>query len=75
MTLTGDQVRAMLDAVETWHEALCIGVLAYMGPRNGAASKLRWRDVDLVKGTVRFREKGRKVITWSLDDLYPAGTS
>jgi len=63
VTVSGEQVRAILDAVETWHEALCLGVLGYMGPRKGAASKLRWRDVDLEKETIRFREKGRKVIT------------
>jgi integrase len=69
VTLTADQVRAMLAAVETWHEALCLTVLAYMGPRKGAASTVRWRDVDLVKETIKFREKGRKVITKPLPSL------
>ena len=58
----------MLDAVETWHEALCIAVLAYMGPRRRAA-RLRWRDVDLDNETMRFREKGSKVSEAAAHDL------
>lgn len=69
VTLRADQIRAMLGAVESWHEALCLTVLAYMGPRKGAASGVRWRDVDLAKETIKFREKGRKVITKPLPRL------
>ena len=42
---------------------LCLSTLAYLGPRRKAASNLRRRDVDLDRGTMRFREKGQKVIT------------
>jgi integrase len=62
VTISADDVRRLLNAVETWHEALCLGVLAYMGPRRNATSRLRWRDVDLDRETVKFREKGNKVI-------------
>ena len=51
----------MLGACRNWQEFLCLSVLAYLGPRRGSASRLRWRDVDLAEGTIRFREKGGKV--------------
>ena len=52
----------MFDACETWGELLCISTLAYLGPRRGAVSQLRWRDVDLERGTIKFQEKGSKTI-------------
>ncbi len=60
VTVTSAEVERMLLACESWQEFLCLAVLAYLGPRRGAASRLRWRDVDLVAGTLGFREKGRK---------------
>jgi len=51
----------LLRASEDWQEFLCLSVLAYLGPRRDSVSRLRWRDVDLAEGTVRFREKGGKV--------------
>jgi integrase len=62
VTLSGAQVRQMFDACESWHELLCLSTLAYLGPRREAASRLRRRDIDLDRGLIRFREKGRKVI-------------
>jgi integrase len=59
--VTQADVEKMLGAVEGWQELLCLTVLAYTGSRRGAASLLRWRDVDLAEGTIRFREKGNKV--------------
>jgi integrase len=44
-------------------ELLCLSTLAYLGPRRKAAAHLRRRDVDLERGTIRFREKRGKVIT------------
>lgn len=60
MVTPGD-VQRMLRASEDWQELLCMSVLAYLGPRRDSASRLRWRDVDMDAGTLRFREKGRKV--------------
>jgi integrase len=59
--VTPAEVEKMLAAVQDWQELLCLSVLAYLGPRRNSASRLRWRDVDLVEGTARFREKGSKV--------------
>ncbi len=59
--VTPTDVERMLAATEGWQEFLCLSVLAYLGPRRDSASRLRWRDVDLVEGTLRFREKGNKV--------------
>jgi integrase len=62
VTLSGADVRRMFDACETWGELLCLSTLAYLGPRRGAVSQLRWRDVDLERGTIKFHEKGSKTI-------------
>jgi integrase/recombinase XerC len=47
---------------EVWTHRCCIGILAYMGPRRRAVSRLRLRDYDTKAGQLRFREKGNKVI-------------
>ncbi|HEV8460500.1 MAG TPA: site-specific integrase, partial [Gaiellaceae bacterium] len=62
ITLSGADVRRMFDACATWGELLCLSTLAYLGPRRGAVSQLRWRDVDLQRGVIKFREKGGKPI-------------
>jgi integrase len=62
VTLSGADVRRMFDACDTWGELLCLATLAYLGPRRGAVSQLRWREVDLERGTIKFREKGSKTI-------------
>ena len=54
----------------SWQELLCLSTLAYLGPRRHAASCLRRRDVDLERGTIRFREKGRRVITKPVPDEF-----
>ena len=43
-------------------------MLAYTGVRRDSASRLRWRDVDLVEGTIAFREKGGKVSVKPMPD-------
>ena len=45
--VTPDDVERMFAARENWQEFLCLSVLAYVGARRSAASRLRWRDVDL----------------------------
>jgi integrase len=59
--VTRTDVEKMLLACKDWQEFLCLSVLACLGPRRNTASRLRWRDVDLVEGTARFHEKGSKV--------------
>jgi integrase len=58
----------MLRASEDWQELLCMSVLSYLGPRRDSASRLRWRDVDLDQGSIRFREKGNKVSVKPMPD-------
>jgi integrase len=65
---TRAEVERMLKGVNDWQELLCMSVLAYLGPRRDAASRLRWRDVDPEEGTMRFREKGNKVATKPMPD-------
>jgi integrase len=59
--VTPADVERMLRATADWQEFLCLAVLAYLGPRRDSVSRLRWRDVDLAEGTIRFREKGNKI--------------
>jgi integrase len=68
VTMSEADVRRLFTGCETWHEILCLTTLAYLGPRRKAASNLRWRDVDLDRGTVRFREKGGKVVVKPIPD-------
>jgi integrase len=60
-SVNGADVRRLFDACQSWGDLLCLSTLAYLGPRRGAVSKLRWRDVDLERGRIRFREKGGKI--------------
>ena len=66
--VTPAHVERMLGASEDWQEFLCLSVLAYLGPRRDSVSRLRWRDVDLAEGTIRFREKGGKVSVKPMPD-------
>jgi integrase len=59
--VTVGDVERIFGAAATWQEFLCVSVLAYTGARRNAASRLRWRDMDLVEGRMRLREKGGKV--------------
>jgi integrase len=69
-TVSANDVRRLFDACERWHDLLCLATLAYLGPRRRAASNLRRRDLDLDAGTLRFREKGGKVITKPLPEEF-----
>ena len=61
VTITRPEVERMLDSTKGWQEFLCLSILAYMGVRRNSASRLRWKDVDLEAGTLRFlEEKGSK---------------
>jgi integrase len=64
--VTPSQVELMFAAAKNWQEFLCLSVLACTGTRRNAASRLRWRDVDLDEGTMRVYEKGSKVATLTM---------
>jgi integrase len=66
--VTSADVERMLAATADWQEFLCLSVLAYLGPRRDSVSRLRWRDVDLAEGTIRFREKGNKISVKPMPD-------
>jgi integrase len=74
--VTPADVEKMLTATEGWQEFLCLSVLTYLGPRRAAASRLRWKDVDLVEGTMRFHEKNNKTtikpMPWELLEILRA---
>jgi site-specific recombinase XerD len=61
VTVSTDEVR-LLTASEGWTEKLTIAVLAYMGPRRRAVSRLRLSDYGRIGRRLRFREKGGKTI-------------
>lgn len=62
VTVAESDVEKLFNACREWDELLAIAMLAYLGPRRSALARLRRRDLDLERGTVRFREKGSKVI-------------
>jgi integrase len=68
VTVSDDEVARMFSACEDWQELLTIAVLAYLGPRRRAAAQVRQRDVDLKRGTMRFQEKGGKVVVKPMPD-------
>jgi len=62
VSVTDADVERMFVAAREWDEVLCLALIGYLGPRRGAVAKLRRRDVDLERATIRFREKGDKLI-------------
>ncbi len=72
VSVTKEDVERLFAACEDWQELLCLSLLAYLGPRRRAAARVRWRDVNLLHGTVRFREKGGKVTEKPIPDQLAA---
>jgi integrase len=70
VTVSGQDVRRLLDACLDWQEFLCIATAVYLGPRRRALALVRRSEVDLIKGTIRFVEKGGKVAVKPLPDEY-----
>jgi integrase/recombinase XerD len=68
VAVTKKDVERLFAACEDWQELLCLSVLAYLGPRRRAAARVRWRDVNLLHGTIRFLEKGGKVAVKPIPD-------
>jgi integrase/recombinase XerC len=67
-TVSSAEVLRLFDAADTWAERLCLGILAYCGPRRRAAARLRLTDYDRLRGRLRFQEKGGKVIWKPIPD-------
>jgi integrase len=67
-TISSEDVERLYAAAKEWDEILCLAVLTYLGPRRSAAANLRLSDVDFERGTMRFKEKGGKVITKPMPD-------
>lgn len=59
-----EDVQRMMAACETWAERICLHVLVYTGARRRAVAQLRLSDWDATASppTIRFREKGGKII-------------
>ena len=70
LTVGTEDVRRMLEACECWQEFLCLSTAIYLGARRAALARVRLRDVDFAAGTIRFFEKGGKVIVKPLPDEY-----
>lgn len=68
VTIGSSDVERMFAACTEWDELLCVSILAYLGPRRSALANCRRRDVDLERGTIRFSEKGGKVIVKPMPD-------
>jgi integrase len=68
VSVSEKDVERLLNACQTWDEILCFAVLCYAGPRRTAAARVRRCDVSLERRTIRFSEKGGKVITKELAD-------
>ncbi len=70
VSVSAEDVLAMLEACEDWQEFVCVSTAVYLGARRAALARVRRGDVDLVRGTVRLLEKGGKVATKPLPDEY-----
>jgi integrase len=62
VTITETEGQALIGACETWQELLCITVALYTGRRRAALNAARRSDVDLKARTIRFRDKGDKLL-------------
>jgi integrase len=72
VTVSREDVGRMLDGCESWQEFLCLATAVYLGARRRAMAQARLGDVDFARGTIRFAEKGGKVIVKPLPDEYVA---
>jgi integrase len=70
VTVSSEDVGRMLAACETWQEYLCLTTAIYLGARRTALAGVRLGDVEFAQGTIRFAEKGGKVIVKPLPDEY-----
>lgn len=62
VSISTADVRALLRAAESWPERIAVHLAVYTGARRRALATIRRRDYDPFEGTLRFVEKGGKVI-------------
>lgn len=67
-TISTTDVERLYAAAREWDEILCLALLTYLGPRRRAAAGIRRSDLDFERGSIRFREKGGKIITKPVPD-------
>lgn len=72
VTVSPDDVRRMLEMAETSAERTALYILAYLGPRRRAVSRLRLKDYDQTRRRLRFHEKGNKTIWKRVPDKLAA---
>jgi site-specific recombinase XerD len=70
VSVSGRDVAKLLGACRDWQELLCVATAVCLGARRKALASVRRGDVDLVAGTVRFLEKGGKVVVKPFPDEY-----
>lgn len=70
VSVSSADVQRMFQAVQDRQEFICLATAVYLGARRNALAQVRRGDVDLVHGTVRFHEKGGKVIVKPLPREY-----
>ena len=70
VTVSGADVGRMLEVCEDWQELLCVSTAAYLGARRNALASVRVSDVDLERRTIRFVEKGGKVVVKPMPHEY-----
>lgn len=70
VTISTADARALINACATWQELLCLSTALYTGRRRAALNAAVRRDVDLGRATVKFRDKGDKVIVQPVPDEY-----
>jgi site-specific recombinase XerD len=68
VSVTTNDVRALLEAARTWDEKITLHTLAYLGPRRHALAVARITDYDPDARTLTFREKGGKTIQKPVPD-------
>jgi integrase len=70
VSVSSEDVMRMFGVTRDVQEFVCLATAVYLGARRHALSQVRRGDVDLVHGTVRFSEKGGKVIVKPLPREY-----
>jgi site-specific recombinase XerD len=68
VTVSSEDVRLMLLAAEGWQEKIAVSLAVYSGARRHALATIRRSDYDPFSRTLRFQEKGGKVIVKPVAD-------
>jgi site-specific recombinase XerD len=68
VTVSSEDVRLMLLAAEGWQEKIAVSLAVYSGARRHALATIRRSDYDPFARTLRFQEKGGKIIVKPVAD-------